>query len=282
MEEKIHQKDVVVFYHADCTDGFTAAWVAWKKFGDKAEYIAYNHENNVPEIKDKEIYTVDMTFPKEITERLMRDNKRLTSIDHHISNKEITLMTQEGLFDNNHSGCILAWKYFFPNETAPMFLEYIEDYDIWIHKYKSKALYQYLNLFDRDFKTWSQLVTDFDDEAKRKIMIEKGELLFQFEDKIIDYNIDQNAHLVSFEGYTVYSINSDRTPSQNALKLIKKKPPFAIVWQERKDGWLHVHLRGVGNIDVSEIAKKYGGGGHKLAAAFRLRSLKEIPWQNVD
>mgnify|MGYP001597619662 CR=1 FL=1 len=33
--ERNPSKDTVIFYHADCTDGFTAAWVAFKKFGNK-------------------------------------------------------------------------------------------------------------------------------------------------------------------------------------------------------------------------------------------------------
>ena len=29
-------KNIVVIYHADCRDGFGAAYAAWKKFGDRA------------------------------------------------------------------------------------------------------------------------------------------------------------------------------------------------------------------------------------------------------
>src|ERR1700722_2304831 len=101
--DKMSDKPIIVFYHADCIDGFSAAWVAWKKFGDTAEYIPFYHETALPKFSGKEIYTVDMTFPKEITEEVMHFNKRLTSIDHHISKKEVTLMTQDPLFDNDHS-----------------------------------------------------------------------------------------------------------------------------------------------------------------------------------
>ena len=36
-------KLIVVFYHAECTDGFTAAWAAWKKFGNRADYVPIFH-----------------------------------------------------------------------------------------------------------------------------------------------------------------------------------------------------------------------------------------------
>src|SRR3989344_7562274 len=92
-QKRIPKKSIVVFYHADCTDGFTAAWVAWKKFGNKAEYIAHFHEDEPAVIRGKQIYTLDLTFPEKITKRLMRDNAQVMAIDHHISTKQVTLMT---------------------------------------------------------------------------------------------------------------------------------------------------------------------------------------------
>jgi nanoRNase/pAp phosphatase (c-di-AMP/oligoRNAs hydrolase) len=46
--------------------------------------------------------------------------------------------------------------------------------------------------------------------------------------------------------------------------------PFAIGWFER-DGDAIVSLRSrYGGVDVSTIAKAYGGGGHAMAAGFRM------------
>ena len=33
----------VVIYHADCTDGFGAAYSAWKQLGNRAEYYPCKH-----------------------------------------------------------------------------------------------------------------------------------------------------------------------------------------------------------------------------------------------
>lgn len=30
---------ILVLHHANCADGFTAAWCAWRYFGDDAEYV---------------------------------------------------------------------------------------------------------------------------------------------------------------------------------------------------------------------------------------------------
>ena len=41
-----------VIYHADCTDGFGAAYSAWKQLGNRAEYHACKHGTPPPDIKD--------------------------------------------------------------------------------------------------------------------------------------------------------------------------------------------------------------------------------------
>src|SRR3989344_4937574 len=124
-EKRIHGKQIVVFYHADCTDCFTSAWVAWKKFGNRAEYLPYFHDDEPPKMKNKEVYMLDMTFPEKVTRRLMKD---------------------KSLYALSHSGCVLAWKYFFPKKPVPEFLLYIEDVDIWRQKMKgSHFLYCYLD-----------------------------------------------------------------------------------------------------------------------------------------
>ena len=42
-----------VIYHADCTDGFGAAYSAWKLLGNRAEYHACKHGTSHPSVKDK-------------------------------------------------------------------------------------------------------------------------------------------------------------------------------------------------------------------------------------
>lgn len=277
-------KPVIVFYHADCKDGFGGAWAAWKKFGDTAEYLPYFHNEEPPAFTGKEIYMIDMVFEKkEILDQMLRDNKRVTAIDHHVSTKDAVLRTQDPLFDNDHSGSVLAWKYFFSNEPTPELLLVIEDGDIWKFEIPdSRALYRYLDMQTFDFETWSKLALDFENKAKRKEMAEKGQLIVDFEKLVIERNITDNARLVTFEGYTVYAINAANFVSDMGNKLATSKPPFSIMWREKKDGSIAVSLRGVGDVDCSKIAVKYGGGGHRYSSAFILKSIADIPWKPVE
>lgn len=56
---------------------------------------------------------------------------------------------------------------------------------------------------------------------------------------------------------------------------MRSKTPVALGWWQRFDGKFQFSLRSRGDIDVSEIAKKFGGGGHKNAAGFQLKTLPE-------
>jgi len=59
---------------------------------------------------------------------------------------------------------------------------------------------------------------------------------------------------------------------------VKNKKAIGIVWS-RKSGKINVSLRSNGKIDVSKLAFKHGGGGHKAASGFTLDVEKPFPWK---
>ncbi|MEK7067275.1 MAG: DHHA1 domain-containing protein [Patescibacteria group bacterium] len=275
------KKGIIVLYHINCTDGFGAAYAAWKKFGNRANYIPVQHQAPPPRgLRGKEIYTVDFSYPMLITQKLLRENKRLTSIDHHISAKEATLSTHKPLYAVNHSGAVLSWKYFHPSKNVPRLLLHIEDTDIWKFALpKTREVFAYLDLFDFNFKTWDRLIHNFENTLKRKHWISAGAILLKHERRLIARLVANNKELVHFVGKNVYAINSPLFQSELGHILSGLKSPFAIVWKER-DGQLFVSLRGDGSIDVSKIAQRYGGGGHKGAAGFTV-PINKKPWKVI-
>ena len=68
--------------------------------------------------------------------------------------------------------------------------------------------------------------------------------------------------------------------SEIGSELVKKLPPIGIIWSQRKDK-IVVSLRSNGKVDVSKLAKKFGGGGHKASAAFRLDLNQKLPWKII-
>lgn len=275
-------KDIIILYHAECNDGFGAAWAAWKKFGYSADYIPIEHQVPLPEgLNGKQVFFIDIIPDEELAEKVIRENSSVVAIDHHKTNEPVMSLFKEHSFDNNHSGAVLAWKYFHPDKPAPKLLLLIEDVDIGKWEYpETNEFIAALGLYDFDFKIWDKIASDAEDRGKISEYLAKGKIVNIYINKIIE-SLVESASIIEFEGGKIYSVNApDFINGLVATKLASKFPPFAITWYQDKD-MIYVSLRSDGAVDVSEIAKKYGGGGHKAAAGFSFPVGQPFPWKKV-
>lgn len=278
MSDSTEQK--VILYHGDCPDGFSAAWAAWKKLGESALYFPMQYRTAPPEeIKGREVYTLDFPYPKEAMEQqLLPVAKKVTIIDHHVGSKDLLSIVHESLYDEKHSGAVLSWHYFHPGVPVPKLLLYVEDMDLWLFKMPfAKEIGQVISSKQFGFKEWSMLAEQFEDPAIFEKLVEQGKILGEKTDKIVQKIVD-NAEEVLFEGHQCLMANSPFFVSEVGAALVKKLPPMGIVWSRRKNRVV-VSLRGDGTIDLNEIAKKYGGGGHPNAAAFSWDEEKFVHFQ---
>jgi len=122
----------IVLYHADCSDGFGAAWAAWKHLGNDASYMPMEYGTAPPSLhRNVHVYILDFTFPRDVIGDMHDHCKELVIIDHHGT----TAKELEGLpyvvFDERKSGAVLAWEYFHPSAPIPELLRYIMDRDLW-------------------------------------------------------------------------------------------------------------------------------------------------------
>lgn len=273
------KKNIVVLYHNDCWDGFAGAYATWRKFKDKADYLPVGHNNPPPLIINKEIYLIDFCYPSAVLKTMIKNNKKLVVIDHHISQESAVKSAPDYVYDLKHSGSVLAWFYFHSHKKTPRLISYIEDMDLWKLRFKeTKPAFAYLRTAHFDFKNFDKLVKEFENKNSRKKHLERGRIILKYENRIIDYLVNQ-ARLVDFYGYKVLSVNSPILGSEIGYRLYLLKPPFSIVWFQKKNR-INVSLRSNDSIDVSKIAKKFGGGGHKGAAGFSFGLNQKFPWKN--
>lgn len=275
--------DIIVFYHKNCHDGFASAWVAWKKFKNKAEYVALNYQTPFDyKIKGGKIYFLDVFPGRKVLENLRKKNNSIYIIDHHLSIKRNLDLISSGLFnlkiDMKRSASVLTWQYFFPKKKIPKLLLYIEDIDLWkLKKPYTREIMSAINLPDFDFRKWSKLTKEIEEKKTRKKYIETGRRIIEYQDKMVE-QIIQKARKVKIGKWKTLAVNSSILISEIGDALVKKLPPIAIIWfeagQERR-----VSLRSNGKVDVSKIAEKYGGGGHKCAASFAIDIGDSFPWK---
>ncbi len=275
-------QDKVVIYHGNCWDGFSGAWIAHKKFGNEAFYYGMNYSMDIPLwLKGKEVYFIDFCFSKEKMDQVVRDNKKVIVIDHHLSTQEVVKSMSEYVFDVDHCGSVLAWKYFFKDEQIPKILEYIEDGDIWVWKQEnSKEILAVLDIYDFTFDNWDNLMVRLEDEKQREEMIKQGQNILEYQESTIK-RLAKYADEAIIEGERALVINSPILTSELGHMLAQKGIHIGIVWYQ-VGRTIIVSLRGDGMIDVSLIAKKYGGGGHHNASGFNFQEDQNAPWNLVE
>ncbi len=275
-------KNTIILYHGNCPDGFSGAWAAWKKFGDSADYIGIQHHKAtsiLEELINKEIYFIDFCYPPDIIKNLIKNNKRVTVIDHHVTAKDVAVITQEHSFDIDQSGAVLAWKYFHPNEPVPTLLKHVEDIDLWKFKIlHTREVSNFLETVAFDFQKWDEVVEKMDNPSENQKIVDNGKIIGSYKESLIKKLVDSYSEEVNFAGHKTLAANGPSFFSSDlGSALVKKMPPIGIVWS-KKDGKIIVSLRSDGTIDVAEIAQKFGGGGHKAASGFTIELNKPFPW----
>ncbi len=261
-----HDPPTVVLYHADCLDGFGAAWAMWKKYPD-ARYVPVEHGLSPPSGLDNDhVVMVDFSYSREVVERLAGATASLRILDHHVTAQAALAGLPYAYFDMKKSGAVLAWEWAHP-EPAPWLLLYIQDKDLWEWRLpKSREINAALDSYPFDFQVWDNLTQD-------TLEIE-GRAILRREDVLIT-KIVRESVLVEFEGDTVPAVYSPVMTSQIGERLCKGYP-FCIIWHQR-NGRRYFSLRSKpGTVDVSAIASRHGGGGHVNAAGF------SIPLEDED
>ncbi len=285
----------LVVYHSPCLDGFTAAWACWLECPD-AEFVAGVYGEPPPDCTGRKVYLLDFSYKLNVMEQIINQAEHVTILDHHKSAEKdlsnlwsvqphgIVRANCDCIFDMEKSGARLAWEWFHPGTDVPLFVKLVEDRDLWRFAIQgSKELNTYFFSFDYDFKVWSDLRNDLDVVLFRDEMFAAGVAIERKHMKDVRELVEKVRHERAFTRGTgllaplVPCANLPYTMSSDAAGLMAQDAPFAATYYQDAAGDFVFSLRSrEDGVDVSEIAVRYGGGGHKHAAGFRVKSLEEL------
>lgn len=265
-----------VLYHAHCPDGFGAAYAAWKVYGKDAIYLPVNHHQAMPELRqNSEVFLLDFCYPQADLKKLAQTMQSVVILDHHQSAEKdlstLDLSQYPNLsvtFDMQKSGAVLAWEYFHPNQEVPELLYYIQDKDLWRFVLpQSKEVSAALRSYEMDFNLW--------DKFELERLKTEGKALLRYQNQMVE-RLCQNARFINLGGYEVPAVNSSVLQSEIGNQLCKLYPEakFAVAYFDTSEN-RHFSLRSIGEFNVAEVAKKFGGGGHPNAAGF---AQKQVPF----
>ena len=280
----------ICIYHANCDDGFAAAFVIWKEWGDKVEYVACQYGQEPPDVAGKDVLIVDFSFSAGTLKAMERQAQRIIVLDHHKTAHESLaelprcpaksplsmIVTAEGCdaladglwvhIDMRKAGCRLAWEYVH-GDSKSMFewMECIEDRDLWRFNHPdTKKISAAIRSYPRKFEVWNRFGV-FELEAE-------GRAIRRYIDQVVR-NIADTAFEEKIGGHTVpVAACSYDFVSDVGNELLNRNPraAFAACIFRSYDGTTYSLRSNDRRMDVSKIAAAYGGGGHRNAAGFRV------------
>ncbi|TDJ10851.1 MAG: hypothetical protein E2O66_10480 [Deltaproteobacteria bacterium] len=266
------------YFHAGCPDGFGAAWSVWRAWGDDARFVALSHDDSLDARRHdgETVVFVDIAPQNEVLRSLGEFAARVIVLDHHITARD-RYTSDPGVenslagddhyihFDLNHSGAILAWNHFHPDDEAPPLLRYVEDQDLWNWKLSdSEQVNAAIGSYPLSFESWEQL-------ASRPIeeLANEGEHILRTNRMEVERAL-QSAHPIAIGTDRIEAVNARHQRAAIGHELAKRASygrPRGLVYRitgNRVDASIY----SIGDLDVSKIAESHGGGGHRNAAGF--------------
>lgn len=300
-------KPEICIYHGGCDDGFGAALAVHMRWGADVEYVPAGYGKPSPECSGKNVLIVDFSYKQDEMRRLASRAASVVVLDHHktaeaelypwsIGGKdgppvdlrgkrtgksalgridELLAMNEMenvepivAFFDMHKSGARMSWEFCNPNYDVPRLIEYVEDRDLWRFAIaETKAVSAALRTYAHDFDLWRGFLAD-----TSRLASEGGVVLRGHEKNVGEFI--KNRYWTDVGGVSVPVVNVPyHYASDCADAMLKAEPdaPFCASWFRRSDGRIQFSLRSRDDrMDVSEIAKKHGGGGHRNAAGFEM------------
>lgn len=288
MEIETKDKIAVVIYHANCVDGFGAAWAfhTLKEHEYKdVWYIPCQYgQNPVQEFSHlsipKDLFILDLSFPKDILLSLCEQFETVTLIDHHktaeedlrsLQSEELRPKNLKIIFVMNLSGAGLTWDYF--SKVPSTLIEYIQDQDLWSWKLpNSKEINAVIGQADKEFSVYTKLDSALDSIVSYDNLVHEGKTIIKLQESYHQQIINTCARKITISGEIGLACNCPHFfASEVGNKLAQISGTYGATYYHDSEDVVHFSIRSIGDYDASLLAKLFGGGGHKNAAGFKLK-----------
>lgn len=305
-------RPTLFIYHGGCFDGFTSAWI-YSRFVDReAEFYPAKYGDAPPDVRGRSVIIADFSYPRDVMKGIIATARSTTILDHHVTAREALEGIDDELahmgigpakrivFDMERSGAGIVWDELAVNRggtceecgtltghipgcvfsTRPPIVDYVEDRDLWrmslpnAHEYMANVYAAPMT-----FEAWDELhARPLDSvivggQAILRYMAQYGEKALA-EAHLLDWRL-WPPQVIDFP---VWCVNLPYMNCSDYLTrlLEEKSAQFVAGYFRRADGRWQFSLRSRSDFNVSEVAKMFGGGGHKQAAGFDVADLAEV------
>jgi oligoribonuclease NrnB/cAMP/cGMP phosphodiesterase (DHH superfamily) len=291
-------------YHGNCADGFTAAWVVNRYFDGAVDFHPGIYGEMPPDVAGRDVIMVDFSYKRPALDAMAERAHSLLVLDHHKTAQEeladvpkappcgrwtawddplldagVGPYRRATVFDMERSGAQITWDFFFPAIPRPMLVDYVGDRDLWRFNLPgSREVNAFIFSHDYTFDIWDRLHINFRSVGGRTRAIEAGAAIERKHHKDIQELVALLKRRMVIGGHSVWVANLPYTLTSDAGNLMAQGEPFAACYWDTPKGRVFSLRSTDDGLDVSAIAKRYGGGGHAHASGFQ----KPLGWEGDE
>ncbi len=291
---------MIIIYHSKDLDGFASGAICKRKYPD-AKLIGYDYGQDFPwaEVPEGEpVIMVDVSLGMVEMDELA-DRNPLTWIDHHILAIK-ALAVYENLFCKmvpfkdtklqvGIAACEIAWTYLFPDEPMPASVKLLGMYDTWrqtdTFDWEKEILpFQYgMRLRTNSAETFPEYLFNIGLGLTEMARLTQGiEDIIDRGDTVLEYQRQQDilamhgAFECEFQGYKAIMCNVRGANSLAFDSVVKPEHQLMVGFGYTGRQWSFSLRTTHNDVDVSLIAKQFGGGGHQKAAGFAVDDINQV------
>jgi len=295
-------KTTVVYHSADF-DGIFCREIA-RKFLPDATLIGWNFGDKPLEIPSTPVYVLDLPLDEPFGFKYKKGDSHgpqhppgLVWIDHHKSSIETHPSDIPGYRIDGVAACRLAWQWFawhnrygsflpWPDKEQffnrevdePLSVRLAGEYDIWDRRNPDAETFQYALRVEPP--NWKQLLefpaTDLHGALVRD-MIHHGKIAQGYQQNIDSDLVTYRSFRLKWEGLDFLCLNTGRFNSLTFAALDKPETGhdalMGFMWNGKVWTVSLYHANHRKDLDLSLIAVKHGGGGHRGACGFTCQYL---------
>lgn len=280
-----------VIFHKDCMDGLASAFIAHCSFleaEEEAEFypMHYSDVNNVYDIplnEDDIVYILDFSLPEEMINELSCKVDHIYIIDHHKTAQFLINLNIDNVsvdFDNEQSGAMLTFYFFVDrgiNPLNPELFEYVQDRDLWkweLPGSRDMSAALALTVEKNNIESFGNAYWLFKNGTKHGTDSFKkiGTIALDVQQKQVNEKIDK-CFDIKLLGQHFKIINATENISELGNAICNKYDMPSIMFFYTSLDTVVLSFRSLDHLtDVSTVAKKFAGGGHRNASGATISS----------
>jgi oligoribonuclease NrnB/cAMP/cGMP phosphodiesterase (DHH superfamily) len=291
----------LIIYHGNCWDGAAAAYCTKQYLVNKYPNLpvkdirvwpwAYGDDSDIVELvlrsgwSNLHIYIVDFSFDRSTLTALctLSGVTSVTVIDHHktaqacLENWPDCPDNLSVTFDMDCSGAKMCFNLFpeIHSASTERLINHIQDRDLWEWKLPTtKPIMAYMDTMERTPANVLKAIHLFDTQEGPDRMLTAGNAILDYQDSVIKEHL-KRVKIETVLGYTFATVNATTLPSEIGHAILDAYPDVQVahMYNQREDLKKVIHSlrsrsKSDGGVDVSQIAKSFGGGGHYSAAGY--------------